>query len=411
MVAFNAYQLPLYKSKIFLLPLLIYIDSYLLYTFTNKFNCSKLKLIFALGIIFISTLTIFVFLIGLFFDFKSWNPVSIYLSLGILSVSYVPKVIAFIIILPTNVIDYLRFNRLIIRKVFNNVIGIAALLIFLIMAYGMFITPNKSIVSRKEALIKNLPGSFNDLRIVHISDLHLGSWLSTKQIKNMVEEVNSLNPDLVFITGDIVNFHSNEIDRFDNILPLIEANYGIYSILGNHDYGEYVIWESKSAKEANLDRLIKSMRSYGWNVLLNESIVLKIEDEEIIIAGVENWGEKSRFPKKGDIEKTLENVDTAKTILLLSHDPSYWQNVISKDYKYIDMTFSGHTHGMQLGLNNQSSLANMLLTYGGGFFEKKDKEQSPTYLNVNNGYGFIAYPGRIGVNPEISLIILKSMPE
>ncbi len=284
------------------------------------------------------------------------------------------------------------------------------------MLFGSVWTAYNTKIIHKEIIVNKLPESLNGLKIVHISDLHLGSWISVTPIKNLVENMNNLKPDLVFITGDIVNFHTDEIDRFAKILPEIKARYGVYSIFGNHDYGEYLSWKNDIEKENNIKRLINTKESFGWHVLMNESIELEINGEGIIIAGVENWGKKSRFPKKGDINAALNIKDKNKTILLLSHDPSYWDEIISKHHQYIDVTFSGHTHGMQIGLNNNKSLAKLFFKQSGGLYQNENiKElkhelrlENNPQLYVNQGFGFLGYTGRIGVWPEISVITLLS---
>ncbi|MBS4012349.1 MAG: metallophosphoesterase [Bacteroidetes bacterium] len=365
----NAHQLPIYKTTILLSPLLLYIDAYLYFIFTNKYEAGKLRKYITAIIIYVLSASLSIFLLALFYGFTNWSPIFNHLIFTAISISYIPKLFVFSILMILLLVDLLIFKRHIIRTRINRILGITFIVLFTMMLFGSLRTAYNIKINHKVIIVSKLPEPLNGLKIVHISDLHLGSWISVDPIKNLVEKINNLNPDLVFITGDIVNFHTDEIDRFAKILPEIRARYGVYSILGNHDYGEYLSWGNDIEKEANIRRLINTKESFGWCVLMNESYELEINGEEIIIAGVENWGKKSRFPKKGDIDKAIEGIDTTKTILLLSHDPSYWDEIISTQHRYVDVTFSGHTHGMQIGINNNTSLAKLFFKQSGGLYQ------------------------------------------
>ncbi len=256
----------------------------------------------------------------------------------------------------------------------------------------------------------NLPKRFNGMKIVQISDIHLGSWASTHPMQDAAEIVNSLEADLVLFTGDLVNFSTEEAYRFRKVLKSIKARQGIYAILGNHDYGDYVSWPDEKAKEQNMLDLYNFYDEIGWKLLRNDSSILTRGKESIALVGVENWGSHSRFPKFGDLDKALEGTEGIPFKLLMSHDPSHWEYKVSKEYPEIDLTLSGHTHGFQFGVefkNVRWSLAQYVYKYWAGLYavRKKQKEQ---YLYVNRGLGMVGYPGRVGILPEITVITLES---
>ncbi len=244
------------------------------------------------------------------------------------------------------------------------------------------------------------------MKIVQISDLHLGSWANKKPLREAVEIINQQQADLVFFTGDLVNFTSDEAFRFENILRDVKSKYGVFTVLGNHDYGNYSHWNSQEAKEENMNQLFQFYKDINWKLLINSNYVLNINNEKIAIIGVENWGAHARFPKYGNIDKALKGVETIPTKLLLSHDPSHWDLIISQNYQDIDITFSGHTHGFQFGIDFAGILwspAEKLYKHWTGLHSNNSNQ----YLYVNPGIGTIGYPGRIGILPEISIIILK----
>ncbi len=403
----NAGKLPIYRTNILLLPFLLYVDFYLIYIFSYKlqFSGNYQKIISV--IIAVTALIIPVFLAGLFVDFINWPHWFVFLNFSVLSTFYITKGIVFLILVCGNIYGFITKRKLIIYPSLNKASAVFAILIITIMSYGLFFTVRNISISKEEIVLSNLPNEFDSLKVVHISDLHLGSWLTTHSIKKLENTINTIKPDLIFITGDIVNFHSGEFLRFKEILADLNATYGVFSVPGNHDYGLYVSWESSIKREADFQHLTKLKEKIGWNVLLNENKRIERNGKSIYIAGVENWGLKSRFPKKGDINKALSGVDSSEVIMLLSHDPSYWETVIKNDYPFVDITFSGHTHGLQLGISNSLSVAPLFFKYWEGLYTSK-KQNSYSYLHVNTGYGFIGYPGRIGVRPQISVITFLS---
>ena len=248
-----------------------------------------------------------------------------------------------------------------------------------------------------------LPKKFNGLKIIQISDFHLGSLLNhTSFVDEAVATINSLKPDLILFTGDMVNNVASEMNKFVPILSKLQSKLGNYSILGNHDYGEYVRWDSEEEKRDNLEQLKQLQRDVGFDLLLNENRKVKIEDEEIELVGIENWG-LPPFPQYGDLGKALENVNNDSYKILLSHDPTHWDEQVL-DKTNINLTLSGHTHGAQFGIEIPGwrwSPVNVRYKRWGGLYSEGDQN-----LYVNTGIGFIGFPGRIGMPPEITLIEL-----
>lgn len=291
------------------------------------------------------------------------------------------------------------------RKQFLTRTGIViAGLPFISIAYGIkwgkfnYTTRNFSLS------FKNLPASFDGLRIVQISDFHMGSFLnSIDEVEVAVELINDQNADLLLFTGDFVNNLSSEMDKFIHILNKLTSRSGKYSILGNHDYGEYVPWNSIEDKRNNLDRLVKIQEDLGFKMLINESDKVVIDEEEIELVGVENWG-LPPFPQYGDLDKALSNTNPDSFKILMSHDPTHWDEQVL-DKTNIDLTLSGHTHGAQFGIEIPGwrwSPVNMRYKRWGGLYT--EGKQS---LYVNTGIGFIGFPGRVGMPPEITVIELK----
>ena len=249
-----------------------------------------------------------------------------------------------------------------------------------------------------------LPSKFNGLKIVQISDFHLGSLLNhTSFVDEVTVTINSLKPDLILFTGDMVNNIADEMNKFLPILSRLKSKFGNYSILGNHDYGEYINWDSEKDKMENLEQLKQLQREVGFDLLLNENRKIIIEDEEIELIGVENWG-LPPFPQYGDLNKALVNVNRDSYKILMTHDPTHWDEQVLEQTN-IDLTLSGHTHGAQFGIEIPGwrwSPVNVRYKRWGGLYTEGDQN-----LYINTGVGFIGFPGRIGMPPEITLIELE----
>ncbi len=292
------------------------------------------------------------------------------------------------------------------RKFISQAGLVVAAIPFASMLYGMAVTAFKVRVRKKTITFDDLPKSFDGLKIVQISDLHTGSFSNTDFVRSAFEKINSLNPDLVFFTGDLVNNQAKEAESFIPEFKKLKAKFGVYSILGNHDYGDYGPWSDDKAKQANLNRLIQVHRESGWNILLNESKLIDAGNDQLAIVGVENWGASRHFPKKGDLDKAVRGAEKVPFRILLSHDPSHWDAKIKDHAHTFQLTLSGHTHGAQFGIEIPGlrwSPAKYMYKQWADLYEDGNQK-----IYVNRGLGFIGYMGRIGITPEISLLELKS---
>jgi uncharacterized protein len=303
-------------------------------------------------------------------------------------------------------------GRPIPRSRFLKQIGLASggLLFFGLVA-GMIKWVHDFKIHRHSLRLPNLPKSFSGLRIVQISDLHLGSWTRKTMLEEAVFRINELEPDLIFFTGDLVDYKTDEAFRFEHILASLKAKSGIFTILGNHDYGDYMRWPDAEAKADNMRELFRFFDRIGWRLLKNENISLTHHDGKIAIIGVENWGDVARFPQYGDLQKATAQTEDAAVKLLLSHDPSHWDAIVNRNFPDIDLTFSGHTHGFQFGIelkNFKWSPAQYAYKQWAGLYTKEVSGQKPQFLYVNRGLGTVGYPGRVGILPEITIFELSA---
>lgn len=254
--------------------------------------------------------------------------------------------------------------------------------------------------------LPNLPKAFDGLRIGQISDIHSGSFYNKKAVQGGIDMLLNQKTDVIFFTGDLVNKTTNELYGYQDLFSKVRAPLGVYSILGNHDYGDYQDWTSPAAKQKNLQDMITSHKNIGWDLLIDEHRRLKVDGEEIGLLGIGNWGQMSRFPKYGHMEKAVKGTDDLPVKLLLSHDPSHWRAQVLPQYPQIDAMFSGHTHGMQFGVRTddfQWSPIKYVYPEWAGLYREKHQQ-----IYVNVGYGFLGYPGRIGILPEITIFELKA---
>lgn len=250
----------------------------------------------------------------------------------------------------------------------------------------------------------NLPASFRNLKIVQLSDIHSGSFTNKEAVEKGVAEAMRQKPDLILFTGDLVNDRASEMVEYMDVFSKLKAPMGVYSTLGNHDYGDYVEWESDAAKSANLETLKNVHKELGWNLMMNEHKVFEKNGESIALIGIENWSAKGRFPKYGKMAEAHAGTENIPFKILMSHDPSHWEAQVRTQYKDVDLMLAGHTHGMQFGIEipgiKWSPVQYMYKQWAGLYEEEKQK------LYVNRGYGFIGYPGRVGIMPEITVIEL-----
>jgi predicted MPP superfamily phosphohydrolase len=269
--------------------------------------------------------------------------------------------------------------------------------------YG-FSNKYKYQVRRVKLSFENLPTAFKGTKLVHISDIHSGSFQNKEAVNHGIDLILQEQADLVLFTGDLVNDRATEMDEYKVIFGRLKAPLGVYSTLGNHDYGDYVAWPTKEEKSANLDNLKQVHAQMGWRLLMNEHVLLEKGTDKIAILGIENWGAKGRFPKYGKMNEAHPGTEQIPFKILLSHDPSHWDAQVKTEYPDIDLMLAGHTHGMQFGLENPyfkwSPVQWMYKQWAGLYEEGKQK------LYVNRGFGFIGYPGRVGIMPEITVIEL-----
>jgi len=282
-------------------------------------------------------------------------------------------------------------------------VGLSSTLFFSLL-YGFGNKYNYKVIKKKIAL-KGLPSSFKGFKIIHISDIHSGSLKDKAAVLKGIELIEKQNADLVLFTGDLVNDRASEMHDWMDVFGKINAPHGVYSTLGNHDYGDYVKWDTVEEKKQNLEALKKVHYDLGWRLLMNENTSIEKNGEKIKIVGIENWGAKARFPKYGKMDLAMQGVSKEDVAILLSHDPSHWEAEVIPKYSSVQLTLSGHTHGMQFGLENpyfKWSPVQWVYKQWAGIYDNKDQQ-----LYVNRGFGFLGYPGRVGILPEITLIELS----
>lgn len=330
----------------------------------------------------------------------TWLIICLFVTLPLL-LEDITRLIKAIFRKPTNA------SRIPSRRKFVSTLGWGlAAIPFASILYSIFKGKYNYKVWKYTLYFDNLPKAFDGYRITQISDIHCGSFDNYEKIRYGVELINSQKSDVILFTGDLVNNLANEVHNWKSLFATLQAPDGVFSIMGNHDYGDYSSWETTEAKQQNLEHLFQLQKQMGWQLLLNEHCYLERNGEKIALIGVENWGH-GRFSKYGDLNKAMEGVNTEDFKILMSHDPTHWQEVVLPENKDIQLTLSGHTHGMQCGIEIPGWLkwspSQYIYKYWGGMYEEGGK-----YLNVNRGFGYHAFPGRLGVWPEITVIELKT---
>ncbi|NJM25120.1 MAG: metallophosphoesterase [Bacteroidia bacterium] len=281
---------------------------------------------------------------------------------------------------------------------------IAGAVPFTAMAYGIISGAHDYRVRRRTVYLPNLPKAFDGLRIGQISDIHSGTFFNKIGVQGGVDMLLQEKPDIVFFTGDLVNYQTREVDPYVEIFSRLKAPMGVFSVTGNHDYGDYRSWTSLAAKRQNFQDLIAAHKTMNYDLLMNEHRLLRIDNESIAIIGIENWG-TGRFPKYGRLDVAHRGTEDVPVKLLLSHDPSHWDAEVRPKYPDIDLMFAGHTHGFQMGIeigDFRWSPSQYMYKQWADLYQQGDQ-----FLYVNRGYGCIGYPGRIGMPPEITIIELK----
>ncbi|RYF78477.1 MAG: metallophosphoesterase [Cytophagaceae bacterium] len=360
----------------------------------------------------------------IFTDFNNWPKAFRTYALAFIFVIYISKLVIVPFVLVDDIIRFIKWISIKISgpaETGTNVavtdgisrsefISRAALIVALIpftsLIYGMVYGGTDYKVRKRKLSFSNLPKAFNGLKILQISDLHTGSFMTPDPLERAVKIINEQEADIVFFTGDLVNNKTDEVYPFMETLKKIKAKKGIYSILGNHDYGDYVQWETPLLKQKNLTDLYDVHKNLGWQLLRNENVVLEKEGEKIAVAGVENWGASMRFPKYGDLKKAYHGLPENAFTILLSHDPSHWDAQVLEHPHKANITLSGHTHGMQFGIDTKVfkwSPAQYVYPRWAGLYKANNM-----HLYVNRGLGYLGYPGRAGIRPEITVIELHS---
>lgn len=273
------------------------------------------------------------------------------------------------------------------------------------LSFGILSGAHDYRIRKKVLSFPNLPKAFDGIRIVQISDIHTGSFFNKTAVAGGVDIINQQKPDLVLFTGDLVNNESSEAKPYLDIFKKAKAPLGTFSTMGNHDYGDYRGWGTNQAKLQDVKNLQDMHRYMGWDILLNENRIIKVDGDSFALMGIENWG-AGRFSKYGDMEKTVQGTEEQAFKLLMSHDPSHWDAQVRLQYRDVDLMLAGHTHGMQFGIeigDFRWSPSQYVYKQWADLYQEENQ-----YLYVNRGFGFIGYPGRVGILPEITVLELKS---
>ncbi|NLP57751.1 metallophosphoesterase [Lutibacter sp. B1] len=340
---------------------------------------------------------------------------SVMLAFGLLLLSVLPKITAIVLLFGEDIfrvtktgVNYFSTQttsgffperRAFVSKV---ALGLAAIP-FASIIYGMVKGKYNYQVIKHTLFFDDLPESFDGFTLTHISDIHSGSFDNEEKIEYGVDLINEQQSDVILFTGDIVNNVAEEMDPWISHFSKLKANYGKYSVLGNHDYGEYVRWNSSEEKEQNFRAIKEIHPKIGFNLLLNDSVYLEKGNDKIALVGVENWG--TRFKKAGDLALASLKINKGDFKILMSHDPSHWDNEVKNHENNYHLTLSGHTHGMQFGIEIPGfkwSPVQYVYKQWAGIYSTMER-----YINVNRGFGFLAFPGRVGIWPEITVITLK----
>jgi predicted MPP superfamily phosphohydrolase len=364
-------------------------------------------------------------IIGLFFyPFDNWGKgIKIYM-VGFIFAAYFSRIIPMVLLafddtrriikklFTKQTHDFPKNSIPIPRSIFLKRLGlISGGLLFSGLIAGMIKWVSDFRVRHIKIPMPALPIAFSGYKIVQISDIHLGGWASKKDLEEVVTIIGELQPDAIFFTGDLVNYKTDEAFEFIPILSRLQAKDGIFTILGNHDYGDYSHWPDEASKKENMSKLFDLFQQLGWRLLLNENYSINRGDNQIAVIGVENWGSLGRFQKYGDLEKALSGVEKIPAKILLSHDPSHWETKTLNSPVNIGLTFAGHTHGAQFGFEFPGfkwSPSQYIYKYWAGLYsEVNNLTGKKQYLYVNRGIGTIGYPGRVGIWPEITFVELQ----
>ncbi len=301
----------------------------------------------------------------------------------------------------------IRYPKISRKKFLSQVGIILATAPFVSLLFGMHKGRFAFFTRHQRINYPNLPSSFDGFKIIHISDIHLGSFASNyHKLEDIIDIINEEQADVIFFTGDLVNNFKEETYGWDRVFTRLKARYGKFSILGNHDYGDYSDWDSPADKQENFQGIVDAHKKFGFRLLRDQSVSIEKEGEEIAVTGVENWGQYP-FPQYGDLKKAMQGTENYPFQVLLSHDPDHWDAEVIDKTRF-DLTLAGHTHGMQFGIDWKGfkwSPAKYKFNRWDGLYQHKSQ-----YLYVNRGLGFLGMPARIGMPPEITVIQLGKGP-
>ena len=418
----GGYELPKYTSRLTILAVLAVIDMRYWYS-VRKYFSRRLKGPLTIAYWLPLYMLMMFFISGVLNPFIEWYSFLRVYFPGILLILLIGKgifltMIVFldVFIIPLNVIRHInpeniaRLGKWYRPRIFLLTSAGVASVVMMLYISGMFFWVTDFKLYKVELQSENLPKAFDGYKVVQISDFHLGGFLNDKPMKEIVRIVNAQHPDIILFTGDMVSFTTDEVYPFEEVMKQFSAKDGIYSILGNHDYGEYTSWDSQEDKDRNDEELVEFYDRIGWHLLRNENVVLSRDSVSIAVIGVENWSISKRFGKKGDLKLANEGTESSQFKILMSHDPSHWGGEVNTLYPWINLTLSGHTHAFQFAIESGSvkwSPASLLFKEWGGLYEKVQKNGEKQYLYVNRGAGTLGYPGRIFTRPEITLIELR----
>ncbi|ADR20547.1 phosphoesterase [Marivirga tractuosa] len=415
-------------SKLILIPLVavifILIDLYVFQALKiGVQNFSQLGKNIAYGIYWgFTAITLLGFFLYHFGNPDFFSRVARQFMLVLVFMNYLSKTIALLVLLIGDVIRFGQWSFYKITDLLNNsksgIEGekisrseffaksalVAGTLPLAAMSFGIISGAHDYRIRRKSIVIPNLPKAWHGVKIAQLSDIHSGSFWNRIAVEGGIDMLMAEKPDMVFFTGDLVNNEAKEVEKYIPIFSKLKADLGVYSTLGNHDYGDYKNWSSEKAKAQNLQDLKEAHKLMGWDLLTNENRILTVDKEPLAVLGVENWG-AGRFAKYGDISKAYAGTEGLPTKILLSHDPSHWDAQIRKDYPDIDLMLAGHTHGFQFGIEIPGfkwSPSQYVYKQWAGLYQEGNQS-----LYVNRGYGYLGYPGRIGIPPEITILELR----
>jgi len=407
----------MFNRILFIIPIWLLLDLYFFQSLRSVTQSlqptTKHTIHWAYWLVDIALILLILFLI--FIHAKFLPPKYIFILVGLVLLSLIPKLLALPFLLLEDLSRLIGFavhlkdhgNYPGRRKFIGQVILGITSIPFLAIIYGMTKGKYQYKVHHHTLFFDDLPESFNGFTITQLSDIHCGSFTDHDAVKRGIELANAQKSDLMVFTGDLVNNESTELDEWQSLFARLTAPFGVYSILGNHDYGDYTHWPSPEAKAANLDRLKAMQKEMGFRLLLDEQVKLEKDGQFINLVGVQNWGTK--FAQYGDLDKAMKSVEAHTFTVLLSHDPTHWDAQALPYPKTIQLTLAGHTHGMQFGIEIPGfrwSAVKYIYKQWAGLYRKGKQ-----FINVNRGFGFIGFSGRVGIWPEISVITLKRKAE